>query len=41
MCLCKPWLSDVVDVARCIPKPEIQIGVCVYDMACKYGKGRK
>lgn len=41
MCACKPWLNAAINVARVIPKPEVQLGVCVFDLACKYGrKGR-
>ncbi len=28
------WLDDAVDVARCIPRPEVQLVVCMYDIFC-------
>ncbi len=28
------WLDDAVDVARCIPRPEVRIAVGLYDLYC-------
>ena len=30
------WWDDAVDVARCIPRPEVQLVVCLYDLFQHY-----